>query len=1027
MIYPLWLAILWLGAAGATQASATENAIELSSKNVLGAFILECETGQVCESVAKVVEEWGGTIRHMFKSDVFTGISVQLPKLTTEEDRRFLVSRFKGIKESWPVQEVIQVPGSTAKDGPEDKQEGPNEKEGEIGKKSVAPPKTDMRHYRLIRRARNDHIDIPWSHLTTHVDRLHEEGYTGSGISIAIVDSGVDYRHPALGRCFGPGCKVVTGENFSNQGDRSDPMDCRGHGTGVAGVVAGYDKAQGFVGVAPDATIMAYRVLDCQGRGTEDDMIAGWLKAKQDGAQIIVSASGVQGENWAQRPLAMVVARIVASGVPCVGGLGNNGGEGLFYAMNPSTGHGVTSVNSFYRTSVALEQRGEYLIGNSSEPVDFAFAPGHLQDDWDRELRPVHDVDADFGDEPDDDLTGARAVPDDIMLWGKKLETNCKLSPGNSSTGFAQDLVGHIALIRQTPETNNCHFYERVQNALARGAEHVLAWQKDPAFVMIQDEEQSGRPVKAVGITGADTGRAIARALASGKLVTARKAGLVRIETGLIDQISAYGPTWELDIKPTIGAPGDDISVTDHGGRYSLASGTSYAAPLVAGVFALMSQIRGTFDPALLNSLIMSTAEPQNKNGRPITVAQQGGGLLRAWEAAHATTLVEPGALKFNDTDNRPGSIGLGITNTAKTEVTYQLFNLAATTLYTFGRGSIRAGAGEAVDATADIKLSQTSITIGAGQSNTVDISAFDPNGLDPKRLPLWSGWVSIQGTDGTNLTVPYLGLGGSLRSAAVIDPASDLSSLSGNRGRPNKDAIRSRAISTSIDLVLGSPLVRVDIVPLDMCSTSTPINTTSIGTRGLAGLARGASVTALNQSRTCVPDSIVTEFGGVRSIGQLLGYPKHHVKRGIYDLDWTGAFAPKLYAPPGRYQIVARALSIMGNASNETHWQTVKSPVFSILYEDNVNVSQANQQPSEENSWNPWQTVEPPGFSILYEDNVNLTQANQQPHEENSGEPEQTEELDAFWKNYLAEPSELSQPNSDAEDTHAVENNSER
>ncbi|KAK8142743.1 hypothetical protein G3M48_008303 [Beauveria asiatica] len=1010
MISPPWLAILWLGATGATPAWAAENATEPPSKNVSGAFILECETSQVCDSVAKAVEERGGTLRHRFKSDVFTGISVQLPKLTTEEDRRSLVSQFKGIKESWPVQQVIHVPESTADDRSEDKQDGTNEKEEELGKKPVAPPKTGMRHSRLGRRARNDDIESPWNHLMTHVDKLHEEGYTGSGIKIAVVDTGVDYKHPALGGCFGPGCKVITGENFSDEGDKSDPIDCHGHGTIVSGILAGYDEAKGFVGAAPDATIMAYRVLNCQARGTEDDMIAGWLKAKQDGAQIIISSTGLQGENWAQRPLAMVAARIVASGVPCVVGLGNEQHEGLFYAMNPSTGHGVTAVNSFGRAYAALEHRGEYSIGNTTEPVDFIFEPARGLDKWDRELRPVHDVDADFGDGPDDDLTAAKEVPISID-WSTRIEENCKLSPGNSSTGFAQDLVGHIALIRQTPETRDCHFYDRVQNAIARGAEHILAWQNDPVYVEIRRKDAMGRPVKAVGITGADVGRAMARALASGQPVKARRIGRVRIETGHIAGMSAYGPTWELDIKPTIGAPGHSVPVTYKGGGYGSDSGTSFAGPLVAGVFALMSQVRATFDPALLNSLIMSTAEPQISDDRLITVAQQGGGLLRAWEAAHATTLVEPGALTFNDTNNRPGSIGLRITNTAKTEVTYQLSNLAATTLYTFESGSIRPGVGEAVDATADINLSQTSITIGAGQSTTVDVSAIDPKGLDPERLPLWSGWVSIQGSDGGNLTVPYLGLGGSLRSAAVLDPASELSSLSssefilrdppeGQKPGPSKAiedspaAIRSRAISTSFDLVLGSPLVRVDIVPLDMCSTSAPVNTTSVGTRGLAGLARGANVTELDLSRACVPDSIVTEFAGVRSIGQLPGYPKNYVKRGKVNLEWTGAFAPEHYAPPGRYQIVARALSIMGDASNEAHWQTVKSPVFSILYEHNVNVPEADQQPSEENSWKPWQTKE---------------------------------EEAAFWANYLAQHPELFQPKAGAEDTDAAENSLEK
>jgi subtilisin family serine protease len=51
-------------------------------------------------------------------------------------------------------------------------------------------------------------------HALTGVDKLQAEGLNGTGIKIGIIDSGVDYRHPALGGCFGPGCKVAGGTDF---------------------------------------------------------------------------------------------------------------------------------------------------------------------------------------------------------------------------------------------------------------------------------------------------------------------------------------------------------------------------------------------------------------------------------------------------------------------------------------------------------------------------------------------------------------------------------------------------------------------------------------------------------------------------------------------------------------------------------------------------------------------------------------------------------------------------------------------
>jgi subtilisin family serine protease len=87
-------------------------------------------------------------------------------------------------------------------------------------------------------------------------------GVTGAGQTVAVLDTGVDYTHPALGGGFGN--KVVAGYDFVN--DDADPMDDEGHGTGVAGIVASSDATRR--GVAPDAKLVALKVLDQNGQGT---------------------------------------------------------------------------------------------------------------------------------------------------------------------------------------------------------------------------------------------------------------------------------------------------------------------------------------------------------------------------------------------------------------------------------------------------------------------------------------------------------------------------------------------------------------------------------------------------------------------------------------------------------------------------------------------------------------------------------------------------------------------------------------
>jgi subtilisin family serine protease len=102
-----------------------------------------------------------------------------------------------------------------------------------------------------------------------HTAALASAGYSGAGITVAVLDSGVDYNHAELS----PGgtdtsAKTIKGADvIDNDGD---PMDEEGHGTAVAGIIAG---ASG--GVAPAARIYAVRILDNEGNGTGSQIIAG--------------------------------------------------------------------------------------------------------------------------------------------------------------------------------------------------------------------------------------------------------------------------------------------------------------------------------------------------------------------------------------------------------------------------------------------------------------------------------------------------------------------------------------------------------------------------------------------------------------------------------------------------------------------------------------------------------------------------------------------------------------------------------
>jgi len=189
---------------------------------------------------------------------------------------------------------------------------------------------------------------------------------TGKGVTIAIIDTGVDYTHPDLGGCLGINCKVVGGYDFVNSDN--DPMDDQGHGTHVASTAVGKNYGNGLNGVAPDAKIYAYKVLSNSGRGYESWIISGIEKAvdpNSDGDfsdHVNIISMSLGGSGNPDDPMSRAIDNAVDAGVVAVIAAGNSGPNEQTIA-SPGTARKAITIGASNKTNsiASFSSRGPVI------------------------------------------------------------------------------------------------------------------------------------------------------------------------------------------------------------------------------------------------------------------------------------------------------------------------------------------------------------------------------------------------------------------------------------------------------------------------------------------------------------------------------------------------------------------------------------------------------------------------------------------------------------------------------------------
>jgi minor extracellular serine protease Vpr len=411
---------------------------------------------------------------------------------------------------------------------------------------------------------------------------------TGKGIKVGVIDTGIDYTHPDLLRSYGGGRDIVDNDQDPMETKSlNDPSKATLHGTHVAGIIAGNGKIQG---VAPEATIIAYRALGPGGAGTTEQVLAAIEQAIKDKVDIMNLSLG-NDVNGPDLPISLALNRAVDKGIVAVAAAGNSG-PNVWTVGAPGTASKAISVGA-------------------STP---ALKVPYLQVEPDRQIR-IDPMDGSQKWEFDHPL--------DIVPAGMGRKNDFK------------NIKGKIALIQRGGLT----FTEKAKNAQEAGAIAVLIYNNTAGSFSGNLDRPLQIPVGALS-------KREGQFLQKKQSLTARL-NIIE-EKDLLADFSSRGPvTGSWEIKPDLVAPGVAINSTIPGGYLAL-RGTSMAAPHVAGACALIKQAHPDWSPAQIKAALMNTAQPLVKKDQlPYRTFEQGAGRIRVDLAMKADSLVTPSSLQF--------------------------------------------------------------------------------------------------------------------------------------------------------------------------------------------------------------------------------------------------------------------------------------------------------------------------------------------------------------------------------------------
>ena len=643
--------------------------------------------------------------------------------------------------------------------------------------------------------------------------------FDGSGLVVAVLDTGLDYAHSAfdptrftstnLGLTYEQVAallnktmayqqysgltvddvfisdKVPFGFDYADY-DHDVYSTHNNHGTHVSGIIVGNDDT--ILGVAPNAQLVSMKVFS----DTYDTALSSWiLSALEDcvvlGVDVInmslgtacgFSREGDEEKLWGvyDKVRESGASLIVAASNSYSSAFGSDANGNLGLTSNPDTGTvgspgtyaGAMSVASIDGTLTPYLLFGETIIyftesnDNGGNPLDFCASILNGQETMELEY---------------------------VVIPGA----------GRAADYTGLDVQGKIALVRRGSTT----FEEKALLAQSNGAIGIIIYNNVAGDIKMN----VGDATLASCSISQDAGEMLAAA-GNGKL----KISVSQAAGPFISDFSSWGPTPDLTIKPEITGYGGNILSSVTGGGYERLSGTSMATPNLAGISLLMRQYVAEAFPQLANDpvaindmvyrLLMSTSDiTYNKNGLPYAVRKQGSGLANLQNAIATSAVLltydkdgkamDKVKLELGDDAQKTGVYTMTFTvqNFGSVQLSYDIGAYVMTegvseTLTNSGnttvteQGYLLGGATVTVDSVSGGSINGSVLTVGAGQDAkvtvTITLSDEDKAYLDTSFANgmYVEGFITLTATEGTevDMSVPYLAFYGDWTQAPLFD-----------------------------------------------------------------------------------------------------------------------------------------------------------------------------------------------------------------------------------------------------------------